>query len=160
MWVSDIKALHHIHNGYNFAKEPFRREIARSFSGQGVTWAHGEVPFNDWKKLGANRTPGETHKRQRRLIQPAFGVAETRALLPIFRGCIERVSTTSLLRVPGDVLSMQQVTTKWSDILAGAPESQEVLNVNDWLTRVALDAIGEGESELTVASCYLLSLVI
>jgi len=55
---------------------------------------------------------------------------------------------------------MQQVTTKWSDILAGAPESQEVLNVNDWLTRVALDAIGEGESGLTVASCYLLSLVI
>ena len=30
--------------------------------------------------------------------------------------------------------------------------SQEVLNVNDWLTRVTLDAIGEGEGGLTVAS--------
>jgi len=37
---------------------------------------------------------------------------------------------------------------EWNDILAGAPESQEVLSVNDWLTRVALDAIGEGGVDL------------
>lgn len=77
---------------------------------------------------------------------------------------LHRTRQYHLLTSPclGGVLSVPQVTTKWNDILAGAPEPQEVLNVNDWLimTRVAPDAIAEGESGLTVTSCYLLSLVI
>lgn len=150
--MSDIKALHHIHNGYNFAKEPFRREIARSFSGQGVTWANGEVsqPIETNGMLtehqakptsvkgGSYNPPSESPRPE--LCYPSSEVASNASVPP--------------LRVLGDVLSLPQVTTKWNDILAGAPESQEVLNVNDWLTRVALDAIGEGESRLTVASCY------
>ena len=103
MWVADVKALQHIHNGFNFVKDPARREIARSFSGHGVTWADGKnlstAPAHQ-NERDADKMLGETHKRQRRLIQPAFGVAETRALLPVFRGCIERVSITfSLLHV-------------------------------------------------------------
>ena len=54
---------------------------------------------------------GETHKRQRKVVQPAFGAGETKALLPVFRGCVERVSSppfTSLSRgrtkrIPGDI---------------------------------------------------------
>ena len=53
-----------------------------------------------------------------------------------------------------------QVTSKWRDILTGAAESQEVINVNDWLTRAALDVIGEGQSRFITKSIHRLSLVI
>lgn len=100
MWVTDIKAVHHIHQGYNWAREPARRELARSLGGQGVLWADGKSFGTLWNKQNANRVPGETHKRQRKVVQPAFGVAETKALLPVFRRCVESVSAIfSLLSV-------------------------------------------------------------
>ena len=91
---------------------------------------------------------GETHKRQRKVVQPAFGAGETKALLPVFRGCVERVSSLFSLLCLGDVLKVSQVTSKWKDILTGTSEPEEIIDVSSWLTRVALDVIGEGEGDL------------
>jgi len=77
-------------------------------------------------------------------VQPAFGAGETKALLPVFRGCVERVSIILSLLCLGDVPSISQVTSKWKDILTGTSEPEEIIDVSSWLTRAALDAIGEG----------------
>lgn len=50
LWVTDIKAVHHIHQGYNWAREPARRELARSLSGKGILWADGKVLSNSFKQ--------------------------------------------------------------------------------------------------------------
>lgn len=81
-------------------------------------------------------------------MQPAFGAGETKALLPIFRGCVERVSNVLSLLCLGDVPKISQVTSKWKVILTGTSEPEEIIDVSSWLTRVALDAIGEGEGDL------------
>ena len=39
--------------------------------------------------------PGDVHKRQRRAMTPAFGLAEAKALLPVFARSADRVGSAS-----------------------------------------------------------------
>ncbi|KAJ7275784.1 cytochrome P450 [Mycena rebaudengoi] len=69
--VSDPVTLHHICNsGYNIRKQGVRAELARVFTGLGLVWS--------------NKMIDDTHRRQRRVISPAFGTAEARSYVPIF----------------------------------------------------------------------------
>ena len=44
---------------------------------------------------------GDVHRRHRKGIRPAFGVPETRALLPVFNGVANKVRAPQILsRVP------------------------------------------------------------
>ncbi|KAG9221307.1 hypothetical protein CCMSSC00406_0009418 [Pleurotus cornucopiae] len=108
--VSDPKALQYIYqtSGYHWPKVPERRELSRIITGQGLTWAEADV-----------------HKRQRKIMLPGFGFPESRAFLPIFFACANKLSE------------------KWKDKLSGIPEGSTTLNMPYWLSRAALDAIGE-----------------
>ena len=68
-------------------------------------------------------TPGDAHKRQRKVMLPAFGAPETRAFLPIFTSVIEKLSG------------------KWSDLIAADPSGKSrVIDMPSWLSRGTLDA--------------------
>ncbi|OBZ69536.1 11-oxo-beta-amyrin 30-oxidase [Grifola frondosa] len=108
--ISDPKALQYIYqtSGYNFPKQPERRILSRLVADNGLTWAEGE-----------------THKRQRKVMLPAFGTPESKNLLPVFRHYAE------------------QVTLKWKDLLAEVPEQSCIFNVPKYIAPATLEAIGE-----------------
>ncbi|KAK0458900.1 cytochrome P450 [Desarmillaria tabescens] len=107
LFVSDPKALQHIyHSGYLFRKHVIRKELTRVVAGKGLVWADTD-----------------DHKRQRRVILPAFGAAETKALLPYF-------SKFSALLV-----------SRWKETIG--VEKSVTLDVFSWISRAALDAIGQ-----------------
>nr|VWO96500.1 Cytochrome P450 monooxygenase CYP52X1 [Ganoderma boninense] len=110
LWVSDPKALQYIYqtSGYNFPKQPERRILSRLIGDSGLTWAEGDV-----------------HKRQRKVMLPAFGSPESKALLPVFRHYAE------------------QVTLKWKDLLAGNSGESIKMNVHEYIAPATLEAIGE-----------------
>ncbi|KAF7790941.1 hypothetical protein EIP86_001900 [Pleurotus ostreatoroseus] len=68
---------------------------------------------------------GEEHKRQRKVMLPAFGGPEIRALFPSF------------------IQHAEQVSLKWKDMLQTAPDQSAVINVCPWLSFATMDAIGE-----------------
>lgn len=110
LWVADPKALQHIYqaSGYNYAKQPERRALSRLHSGHGLVWAEGEV-----------------HRRQRKIMLPAFGAPESKALLPHFIHIAESLSM------------------RWKDILLASRDFAKELDVTEWLSRATMDAIGE-----------------
>ncbi|KAI0774916.1 cytochrome P450 [Trametes elegans] len=110
LWISDPKALQYIYqtSGYNFPKQPERRILSRLVGDTGLTWADGDV-----------------HKRQRKVMLPAFGTPESKALLPVFRHYAE------------------QVTLKWKDMLTGHSESSIKVDVHRHVAPATLEAIGE-----------------
>ncbi|EJD00177.1 cytochrome P450 [Fomitiporia mediterranea MF3/22] len=65
---------------------------------------------------------GVDHKRHRKTLSPAFGPAEMKALMPMFRTVIRRMCD------------------RWEDVVADGPV---VVNVTRWLSRATLDIIGE-----------------
>ncbi|KAK0220055.1 cytochrome P450 [Armillaria fumosa] len=106
LFVSDPKALQHIyHSGYVFRKHVIRRELTRLITGKGIVWADTD-----------------DHKRQRRVILPAFGAAETKALFPYF-------SEFAALLV-----------LKWKDVIG--MENSAILDMPSWMSRTTLDVIG------------------
>ncbi|KAI0785740.1 cytochrome P450 [Abortiporus biennis] len=110
LWISDSKALHYIFqtSGYNFPKQPERRAVSQLLSDHGLVWADGNI-----------------HKRQRKVMQPAFGLSESKALFPLFSRCA------------------QTITTRWQDLLSSSSDQSAVVNVPRYLAPATLDAIGE-----------------
>jgi cytochrome P450 len=110
LMISDPKALQYIYQtaGYTFAKQFERREISRLMAGRGVLWADGP-----------------DHRRQRRIMNPAFGAHESKAFVPLFTHYASKLSN------------------KWRDILATSPDSSQVFDMVHWISRATLDAIGE-----------------
>ncbi|EMD32992.1 hypothetical protein CERSUDRAFT_161087 [Gelatoporia subvermispora B] len=110
LWISDPKALQYIYqtSGYNFPKLPERRMVSRLVGGRGLSWADGE-----------------THRRHRKVMLPAFGAPEARPLVPLFRGCAERLAS------------------RWREILECSDGHSGVMNVPRWISLATLDAIGE-----------------
>ncbi|OAX35971.1 cytochrome P450 [Rhizopogon vinicolor AM-OR11-026] len=83
---------------------------------------------------GLTWADGEDHKRHRKVLSPGFGAPESKALLPLFQGCAE---------------SMSQ---KWMDLITNYKGESAVLNIAAWLSRAALDAIGEGAFDIRFGS--------
>lgn len=70
---------------------------------------------------------GDEHKRQRRAMTPAFGLVEARALYPYFTRCAG------------------SLVDKWLEIVSNGESGQAALvNVQAWLSKATLDAIGAG----------------
>ncbi|THH31652.1 hypothetical protein EUX98_g2557 [Antrodiella citrinella] len=109
LWVADGRALSFIFNqGYNFPKTNER------------------VAFDTLATdYGLVTTDGDVHKRQRKVMQPAFGAPESKALFPIFSRCAESISA------------------KWRDQLLDSSGQVSVFNMPTWISNAALDAIGE-----------------
>ncbi|KAJ8594235.1 cytochrome P450 [Rhizopogon salebrosus TDB-379] len=108
--ISDPVAMQYIlaKSGYEFPKQYERLIVSQMMAGRGVGWA-----------------TGDNHKRQRKVIVPAFGAPEAKAFLPLFKGCAESMSN------------------KWMDIISDSKEQSVVLDIPGWMSRATLDAIGE-----------------
>lgn len=108
--ITDPKALQYIYHtsGYNFPKQPDRRTVSWLMGDHGLTWADGE-----------------THRRQRKVMLPAFGMSESKALLPVFSHYAE------------------QVTLKWKELLLEQPNHTAEFNIASSISPATLDAIGE-----------------
>ncbi|KAF8058710.1 cytochrome P450 [Lyophyllum atratum] len=113
--VSDPKALQYIlqTSGYNFPKQPARRELSRLTTGKGILWADGDV-----------------HKRHRKVMLPGFSGPEAKGYLPVFSGYAAKSSVSKMAE-------------KWRDIVASSGEEAAVVDIPSWASRCALDAIGE-----------------
>ncbi|EKM53352.1 uncharacterized protein PHACADRAFT_259665 [Phanerochaete carnosa HHB-10118-sp] len=110
LWISDPKALQYIYvtSGYRFTKTPERRALSRLHSGHGLVWADGE-----------------DHKKQRKVMLPAFQAPETKALFPHF------------------VHAAEAMSVKWKDILTTSTGLSAEIDIPTWLSQATLDAVGE-----------------
>ncbi|CAE7228755.1 unnamed protein product [Rhizoctonia solani] len=67
---------------------------------------------------------GETHKRQRRIMNPSFGPVQVRELVPVFWQ------------------KSHKLKDAWLNLIKSSPEGQPVIDVLPWLSRATLDIIG------------------
>ncbi|OJA11405.1 hypothetical protein AZE42_12467 [Rhizopogon vesiculosus] len=88
---------------------------------------------------------GEDHKRQRKVLSPGFGAPESKAFLPLFKRCAESVGTkvTSYSLNAHQQRGHPQMSNKWVDLITNSGVESAVINIPAWLSRAALDAIGE-----------------
>lgn len=86
LWLADPKAMQYIYqpSGYKFQKLPERRAMSRLHSGHGLVWADGKGIILCLCLCGLKQSLGDVHKRQRRVMLPAFGAPESKALFPLF----------------------------------------------------------------------------
>jgi len=98
LWFADPKALHHIiqATGYLYVKPSIRRETASLVADRGLLWADGTAGSRSPLPLRSNliQHPGETHRRQRKGMMPAFGLTASRELLPRFVEVLDKVSAS------------------------------------------------------------------
>ncbi|KAG0695495.1 cytochrome P450 [Suillus ampliporus] len=111
LWTADPRALQYIFHtsGYRFSKRTLANETTRLFTGESILV-----------------TDPVDHQRHRKIMNPAFGAAQLRTFLPVFRRSAARVSQ------------------KWKDtIQLGEQSDRCIMNVNETLSRMTLDVIGE-----------------
>ncbi|KZT29933.1 cytochrome P450 [Neolentinus lepideus HHB14362 ss-1] len=114
LMISDPKALRYIlhTSAYRFLKET----------------GGSRAPSHLLSGHSLNSVDGEAHRRQRKVMLPAFGGPEARALFPVFK----KIS--------------QELVARWKDVIFQDTNSQSesaVFNIPRWLSRATLDAIGE-----------------
>ncbi|RDB25856.1 hypothetical protein Hypma_006832 [Hypsizygus marmoreus] len=107
LYVFDPKALHHIviKDQNIFEETESFIETNRAFLGHGL--------------LG---TLGDTHRRQRKMLNPLFSVAHMRHMIPMFYDVANKLHTAIQISV------------------ANGPQEIEILR---WMTRAALEMIGQ-----------------
>lgn len=109
LFIADPKAIQYIYHtaSYRFPKPEGRRQISRLLFGPGLSNVDGDV-----------------HRRQRRVMLPGFGGPESRAFVPIFSQCAEKMCR------------------KWEEEIELSTDQSVVLDVTSWISRATLDAIG------------------
>lgn len=113
LWVADPKAINHILGNSTtiYRKLENIREMIVLIIDRGLAWADGE-----------------THRRQRKAMNPAFGPIEAKGLLPYF------------------TQSATKLADKWCESITGDDGTEEtlVIDMYPWFQKAALDAIGAG----------------
>ena len=80
--TSDPKAIQHIYaNSNTFVRQKNNRELIKMIVGPGVTIVNGDA-----------------HRRQRRVMQPAFGLSHLKALFPVFMRHVQKVAAAHMSR--------------------------------------------------------------
>ncbi|KAJ4468369.1 cytochrome P450 [Lentinula edodes] len=126
LMISDPKALQRVFqtSGYRWRKTPQRREFSRLTSGKGLAWADSmdntPLPSFCLKTLA-----GDVHKRQRKIMLPGFSAPEAKNFFPFFSSCAATLCS------------------RWANIISASSEQYQVFNVSEWMSRAALDAIGQ-----------------
>lgn len=111
LWTADPRALQYVFHtsGYRFSKRTTAIETTRLFTGESILTADSV-----------------DHQRHRKIMNPAFGAAQLRTFLPVFRRSAARLSQ------------------KWKDMIQLGEKSDGcTINVNETLSRMTLDVIGE-----------------
>ncbi|KAI0666539.1 PAH-inducible cytochrome P450 monooxygenase PC-PAH 4 [Trametes maxima] len=109
LMTADPKALHHIFQkaSSHFIKKPSHNHMSWLVMGPGVLWSQGD-----------------DHTRHRRIMSPAFSMAQMRSFLPLFQRGGNRL------------------VEKWRTELVNNGDGLD-MTVNAWLSRVTLDIICE-----------------
>jgi cytochrome P450 len=111
LWTADPRALQYVFHtsGYRFSKGTTANETTRLFTGESILTADSV-----------------DHQRHRKIMNPAFGAAQLRTFLPVFRRSAARLSQ------------------KWKDMIQLGEKSDGcTMKVNETLSRMTLDVIGE-----------------
>ncbi|OSX58487.1 hypothetical protein POSPLADRAFT_1060297 [Postia placenta MAD-698-R-SB12] len=108
LWVSDPQAINYIlgKGGYAFEKTPERRATALLLGDEGIDGADGA-----------------THRRQRRVMEPAFTVPVVKAFSPTF------------------VQYAESLCLQWTDLIDGSPGGSSVVNIADDLNCAMVDTV-------------------
>jgi len=109
--IADPKALQYIlhTSGYHFPKPKDILKTIDLLFGRGIVWTHGE-----------------THQRQRKIMNLAFSAPQLRAYVSLFQS------------------SAYKLVQKWrEEVIASDASGQPLINVTGWLSRTTLDIIGE-----------------
>jgi cytochrome P450 len=78
--TSDPKAIQHIYsNSDTFDRQTNNLELLKIVTGPGIVTVRGDA-----------------HRRQRRVMQPAFGISELKAICPIFSRHADEVAVLKL----------------------------------------------------------------
>ncbi|KAF9645980.1 cytochrome P450 [Thelephora ganbajun] len=76
---------------------------------------------------GLSWAEGDVHRRQRKAMAPAFGLVGAKGLFPYFLRC------------------SNSLADKWHEaISSGKPGQAVIIDINSWLSKATLDAIGAG----------------
>jgi hypothetical protein len=94
-------------------------------------------------------TEGNTHKRHRKAMLPAFGLSETKALTHIFQEKATGVSFTSSKLLEADIYPFK-LMDMWKNEIKRLDVSSWETNIHPRITRAGLDAIGEGKHPSTL----------
>ncbi|KAL0567122.1 hypothetical protein V5O48_014867 [Marasmius crinis-equi] len=126
--ISDPKAINHIIQGYRWGRSAEERARELFLLGEELlnylSSCIRSPPIPPIVGPGITAVNGEDHKRQRKIMTPAFGHSEVKALVPVFSA------------------AASSLTNKWKDKLLDSKEQSEVFNVHEWASRATLDAIG------------------
>ncbi|KAF7324444.1 Cytochrome P450 [Mycena venus] len=107
--LCDPKAVNHFYSMERtiYIKGKLVRAVVANLFGRGILWAEGE-----------------SHKRQRKALTPAFSNAAIRRLTEVFYD------------------SAHKLKAHWEAIIDNAPPEGAIIDVEHWMNRVALDSIG------------------
>ncbi|KAG9004390.1 hypothetical protein FRB94_002408 [Tulasnella sp. JGI-2019a] len=107
--TSDAAMINHImhKNLYDYEKSPMIRPIAERLVGRGLVWAEGD-----------------THKRQRALLNPAFTIENVRRMAPAVNETTERYINA----LETHILTL--------------PSATGVVDLQEWTAKATLDIIG------------------
>ena len=94
LWVADPKALHYIlqATGYLYMKPSILKENISVITDRGLLWADGTTGLNHLLRELIEPL-GDTHRRQRKSMMPAFGSTASRELFPRFVEVLDKVSS-------------------------------------------------------------------
>ncbi|KAH9035922.1 cytochrome P450 [Lactarius pseudohatsudake] len=115
--VADPEALRYILHvpGYHFDKRKDMQKSTELTFGRGLVWATADMV-----------SQGETHRRQRGVMNPAFSAPQMRTFLPMFQNSASKLA--QMLK---------------EEVIDAEPSGQLVVDVTGWLSRTTLDIIGE-----------------
>ncbi|KAJ7336934.1 cytochrome P450 [Mycena albidolilacea] len=107
--LCDPKAVNHFYSMERsiYVRPKLGRAVIANLFGRGLLWAEGE-----------------SHKRQRKALTPAFSNAVIRRLTEVFYD------------------SAHKLKTNWDNIIDIAPPEGAIIDVEHWMNLVALDSIG------------------
>jgi hypothetical protein len=93
---------------------------------------------------------GDVHRRQRKALTPAFGLGESKALMPHFLSVANKVCEehrrppTRFFLLPNFnllILFRTQLVDKWKDIVVSeASGGSHTLDIPKWINKATLDA--------------------
>lgn len=105
---------------------------------------------------GLVATVGEQHKRQRKIVNPAFSVPQLRMLVPIFYEVAHRVRPPFSLpafHMTGQLTRRsEQLTDAISNEISHGgvnkvdddSQFEGILDMSQWMSRAALESVGQG----------------
>ncbi|EJU04518.1 cytochrome P450 [Dacryopinax primogenitus] len=107
--LADPKAVAHFyaHETFTYQQNPFARHFLANLFGKGILWAEAD-----------------NHKRQRKILTPAFSNHAIKELTSVFYD------------------SVYKAKAAWDALLDASKTSDVVIDVQDWMNRISLDSIG------------------